>query len=160
MKENLRDWKDNDEITAYLEKLLDREAFDRKGLIYGMGHAVYTISDPRQILLKGAVKNLAHVEGFDNEFDLYERVEKLAPQVIGKKRRIYKGVASNVDFYSGLLYSMLDIPCELYTPLFATARIAGWSAHRLEELVNMGKIIRPAYMSISTEKDYKNIRER
>ena len=160
MKENLRDWKDNDEITAYLEKLLDREAFDRKGLIYGMGHAVYTISDPRQILLKGAVKNLAHVEGFDNEFDLYERVEKLAPQVIGKKRRIYKGVASNVDFYSGLLYSMLDIPCELYTPLFATARIAGWSAHRLEELVNMGKIIRPAYMSISTEKDYKNLRER
>ena len=160
MKKNLRDWKDNDEITAYLEKLLDREAFDRKGLIYGMGHAVYTISDPRQILLKGAVKNLAHVEGFDNEFDLYERVEKLAPQVIGKKRRIYKGVASNVDFYSGLLYSMLDIPCELYTPLFATARIAGWSAHRLEELVNMGKIIRPAYMSISTEKDYKNIRER
>ena len=160
MKENLRDWKDNDEITAYLEKLLDREAFDRKGLIYGMGHAVYTISDPRQILLKGAVKNLAHVEGFDNEFDLYERVEKLAPQVIGKKRRIYKGVASNVDFYSGLLYSMLNIPCELYTPLFATARIAGWSAHRLEELVNMGKIIRPAYMSISTEKDYKNLRER
>ncbi len=160
MKENLRDWKDNDEITAYLEKLLDREAFDRKGLIYGMGHAVYTISDPRQILLKGAVKNLAHVEGFDNEFDLYERVEKLAPQVIGKKRRIYKGVASNVDFYSGLLYSMVNIPCELYTPLFATARIAGWSAHRLEELVNMGKIIRPAYMSISTEKDYKNIRER
>ena len=152
MKENLRDWKDNDEITAYLEKLLDREAFDRKGLIYGMGHAVYTISDPRQILLKGAVKNLAHVEGFDNEFDLYERVEKLAPQVIGKKRRIYKGVASNVDFYSGLLYSMLDIPCELYTPLFATARIAGWSAHRLEEIVGMGKIMRPSYISIMEER--------
>ena len=103
---------------------------------------------------------LAHVEGFDREFDLYERVEKLAPEVIGRKRRIYKGVASNVDFYSGLLYSMLDIPCELYTPLFATARIAGWSAHRLEELINMGKIIRPAYMSISTEKEYTNLRER
>ena len=125
-----------------------------------MGHAVYTISDPRQIILKSAVQKLAHVEGFDREFDLYERVEKLAPEVIGRKRRIYKGVASNVDFYSGLLYSMLDIPCELYTPLFATARIAGWSAHRLEELINMGKIIRPAYMSISTEKEYTNLRER
>ena len=160
MKESVKDWTDNDEICSYLEKLLDRQAFDRKGLIYGMGHAVYTISDPRQIILKSAVQKLAHVEGFDREFDLYERVEKLAPEVIGRKRRIYKGVASNVDFYSGLLYSMLDIPCELYTPLFATARIAGWSAHRLEELINMGKIIRPAYMSISTEKEYTNLRER
>ena len=103
------------------------------GLIYGMGHAVYTISDPRQIILKGAVQKLAKAEGYDEDFELYERVERLAPQVIGKKRKIYKGVASNVDFYSGLLYSMLDIPCELYTPMFATARIAGWSAHRLEE---------------------------
>ncbi len=103
------------------------------GLIYGMGHAVYTISDPRQKILKGAVKQLAEVEGFHKEFDLYAKVEQLAPEVIGRKRKIYKGVASNVDFYSGLLYSMLDIPCELYTPLFATARIAGWSAHRLEE---------------------------
>ncbi|MER2081549.1 MAG: citrate/2-methylcitrate synthase [Ruminococcus sp.] len=160
MKESVKDWTDNDEICSYLEKLLDRQAFDRKGLIYGMGHAVYTISDPRQIILKSAVQKLAHVEGFDREFDLYERVEKLAPEVIGRKRRIYKGVASNVDFYSGLLYSMLDIPCELYTPLFATARIAGWSAHRLEELINMGKIIRPAYMSISTEKEYTNLQER
>ncbi len=154
MKSNLSDWDDEEAITAYLEKLLDKQAFDKKGLIYGMGHAVYTISDPRQKLLKGAVQKLADVEGFTKEFALYEKVERLAPEVIGKKRRIYKGVASNVDFYSGLLYSMLDIPCELYTPLFATARIAGWSAHRLEELINAGKIIRPAYMSISTEKSY------
>ena len=160
MKENLTDWSDNEQIERYLEKLLDKQAFDRKGLIYGMGHAVYTISDPRQKILKGAVQKLADVEGFTEEFKLYERVEKLAPEVIGRKRKIYKGVASNVDFYSGLLYSMLDIPCELYTPLFATARIAGWSAHRLEELVNSGKIIRPAYMSISHEKKYKNISER
>ncbi len=160
LKKNITDREDEEQIENYLEKLLDRQAFDRKGLIYGMGHAVYTISDPRQKILKGAVKQLAEVEGYTEDFKLYERVEKLAPQIIGKKRKIYKGVASNVDFYSGLLYSMLDIPCELYTPLFATARIAGWSAHRLEELVNTGKIIRPAYMSISTEKEYKRISDR
>ena len=160
LKENITDWEDDEQIEHYLELLLDKQAFDRKGLIYGMGHAVYTISDPRQRILKGAVQELADVEGFSDEFKLYERVERLAPQVIGRKRKIYKGVASNVDFYSGLLYSMLDIPCELYTPLFATARIAGWSAHRLEELVNTGKIIRPAYMSISDEKEYRNLNER
>ena len=160
LKENITDWEDDEQIEHYLEMLLDKQAFDRKGLIYGMGHAVYTISDPRQRILKGAVQELAEVEGYSDEFNLYERVEKLAPQVIGRKRKIYKGVASNVDFYSGLLYSMLDIPCELYTPLFATARIAGWSAHRLEELVNTGKIIRPAYMSISDEKEYRNLNER
>lgn len=160
LKSSVRDWKDDDEVSNYLEKLLDKQAFDRMGLIYGMGHAVYTISDPRQKILKGAVQKLAEVEGYSKEFDLYERVERLAPEVIGRKRRIYKGVASNVDFYSGLLYSMLDIPCELYTPLFATARIAGWSAHRLEELINAGKIIRPAYMSISTQKDYVQLNER
>ena len=160
LKKNVKDWEDEDAIAQYLEKLLDKEAFDKKGLIYGMGHAVYTISDPRQVILKGSVKQLAEAEGYDKEFKLYEKVERLAPEVIGKKRRIYKGVASNVDFYSGLLYSMLDIPCELYTPLFATARIAGWSAHRLEELVNAGKIIRPAYMSISDKKEYKNLNER
>ena len=160
LKQNVKDWTDDDAISSYLEKLLDRQTFDRKGLIYGMGHAVYTISDPRQKILKGAVQTLAHVEGYSKDFDLYERVERLAPIVIGKKRRIYKGVASNVDFYSGLLYSMLNIPCELYTPLFATARIAGWSAHRMEELVNSGKIIRPAYMSISTEKNYVQLKDR
>ena len=160
LKQNVCDWKDDEAIENYLEKLLDKQAFDRKGLIYGMGHAVYTISDPRQKILKKSVKKLAEAEGYNKEFDLYEKVEKLAPEVIGRKRKIYKGVASNVDFYSGLLYSMLDIPCELYTPLFATARIAGWSAHRLEELVNAGKIIRPAYMSISTNKDYVPLSER
>ena len=160
IKKNVTDWTDDDAIEDYLEKMLDRKVFDKKGLIYGMGHAVYTISDPRQKILKGAVQTLAHVEGYSKDFNLYERVERLAPIVIGKKRKIYKGVASNVDFYSGLLYSMLDIPCELYTPLFATARIAGWSAHRLEELINAGKIIRPAYMSISTEKEYTPLEKR
>ena len=160
LKQNVSDWKDDEEISRYLEKLLDKEAFDRQGLIYGMGHAVYTISDPRQVILRSAVQRLAEAEGYTREYDLYARVEELAPKVIGRKRRIYKGVASNVDFYSGLLYSMLDIPCELYTPLFATARIAGWSAHRLEELINAGKIIRPAYMSISTERHYVNLNER
>lgn len=154
LKSVVKDWNDDEEISRYLEDLLDKKAFDKKGLIYGMGHAVYTISDPRQVILKGSVQKLAEAEGYDDEFNLYAKVEQLAPQVIGKKRKIYKGVASNVDFYSGLLYSMLDIPCELYTPLFATARIAGWSAHRLEELVNGGKIIRPAYMSISEKKTY------
>ena len=160
LKENVRDWNDDEAIEAYLEKLLDRKAFDRMGLIYGMGHAVYSISDPRQKILKGAVQQLAEVEGYTREFDLYAKVEKLAPEVIGKKRKIYKGVASNVDFYSGLLYSMLDIPCEMYTPLFATARIAGWSAHRLEELINAGKIIRPAYMSISHQREYVDLNNR
>lgn len=160
LKKNVKDWDDEEAIADYLEKLLDKQAFDKKGLIYGMGHAVYTISDPRQVILKGSVKQLAEAEGYDREFKLYEKVERLAPIVIGKKRKIYKGVASNVDFYSGLLYSMLDIPCEIYTPLFATARIAGWSAHRLEELVNAGKIIRPAYMSISDKKEYKNLSDR
>ena len=160
LKKHVKDWNDEDEITAYLEKLLDKQAFDHKGLIYGMGHAVYTISDPRQVILKGSVQKLAEAEGYEDEFNLYAKVEKLAPEVIGRKRKIYKGVASNVDFYSGLLYSMLNIPCELYTPLFATARIAGWSAHRLEELANGGKIIRPAYMSISDKKQYTPLTER
>lgn len=160
LKQNVTDLKDDDQLIDYLEKLLDKQAFDRKGLIYGMGHAVYTISDPRQVILKSSVKKLAEAKDCIDDFDLYERIERLAPEVIGKKRKIYKGVAANVDFYSGLLYSMLDIPCELYTPLFATARIAGWSAHRLEELVNAGKIIRPAYMSISDKKDYTPLTER
>ena len=160
LKKHVKDWEDEDALEDYLEKLLDKQAFDKKGLIYGMGHAVYTISDPRQQILHGAVKKLAFAEGHNDEFDLYERVERLAPKVIGRKRKIYKGVAANVDFYSGLLYSLLDIPCELYTPLFATARITGWSAHRLEELINCGKIIRPAYMSISENKEYVDLKDR
>ena len=160
LKKHVRDWTDDEAVTDYLEKLLDKQAFDQKGLIYGMGHAVYTISDPRQQILKGSVQKLAEAEGYEDDFRLYEKVERLAPKVIGRKRKIYKGVAANVDFYSGLLYSMLDIPCELYTPLCATARIAGWSAHRMEELVNAGKIIRPAYMSISEEKNYVPLEDR
>lgn len=160
LKKHVSDWTDDEAVTDYLEKLLDKQAFDQKGLIYGMGHAVYTISDPRQQILKGSVQKLAEAEGYEDDFRLYEKVERLAPKVIGRKRKIYKGVAANVDFYSGLLYSMLDIPCELYTPLFATARIAGWSAHRMEELVNAGKIIRPAYMSISEEKNYVPLEDR
>ena len=160
LKQHVKDWKDDAAIKDYLEKLLDKQMYDKKGLIYGMGHAVYTISDPRQMILKTSVKKLAEAEGYEDEFDLYERVEKLAPEVIGRKRKIYKGVATNVDFYSGLLYSMLNIPCELYTPLFATARIAGWSAHRLEELINAGKIIRPAYKSVSKMKSYVSLSDR
>ncbi len=160
IKQNVRDLTDDEEIEAYLTKILEKQVFDKMGLIYGMGHAVYTISDPRQMILRGAVKKLAQAEGYEDDFNLYERVERLAPMVIGKKRKIYKGVAANVDFYSGLLYSMLKIPCELYTPLFATARIAGWSAHRLEEIANAGKIIRPAYMSISDKKIYTSLDQR
>ncbi len=160
LKKHVSDWTDDEAVTDYLEKLLDKQVFDQKGLIYGMGHAVYTISDPRQQILKGSVQKLAEAEGYEDDFKLYEKVERLAPKVIGRKRKIYKGVAANVDFYSGLLYSMLDIPCELYTPLFATARIAGWGAHRMEELVNAGKIIRPAYMSISEEKNYVPLEDR
>ena len=159
-KANIKNWNDEGEVADYMRRTIRKETNDHSGLIYGMGHAVYTISDPRQVILKGSVQKLAEAEGYDDEFNLYEKVERLAPEVIAKKRKIYKGVAANVDFYSGLLYSMLKIPCELYTPLFATARIAGWSAHRLEELVNPGKIIRPAYMSISKEKQYVPLEDR
>ena len=154
LKSHVHDLKDEDEVAAYLQKLLDREAFDKKGLIYGMGHAVYTKSDPRCQIFKGYVGKLAEEKGRKRDYDLYNLVERLAPQVIGKNRRIYKGVSANVDFYSGLIYSMLDIPEELFTPMFAIARIVGWSAHRLEELINVDKIIRPAYISISEPADY------
>ena len=154
LKSHVHDLRDEDEVAAYLQKLLDREAFDKKGLIYGMGHAVYTKSDPRCQIFKGYVGKLAEEKGRKRDYDLYNLVERLAPQVIGKNRRIYKGVSANVDFYSGLIYSMLDIPEELFTPMFAIARIVGWSAHRLEELINVDKIIRPAYISISEPADY------
>ncbi len=148
------------EIIQYLEALLDGKAFDNAGLIYGMGHAVYSLSDPRAIIFRKSVAKLAEEKGMDKEFAFYEKVEKYAPEIIAKKRKIYKGVSANIDFYSGLAYSMLNIPLELYTPLFATARISGWSAHRMEELVNAGKIIRPAYKSVSIEKKYVPISER
>ena len=160
MKENINDWNDDEEIDLYLQKLLHKEAFDRSGLIYGMGHAVYSISDPRARILKGFVEKLAEEKGMTEEFTLYSNVERLAPLVIGREKKIYKGVSANVDFYSGFIYSMLGLPQELFTPIFAIARISGWSAHRLEELINAGKIIRPAYKSISTEKQYIPLEER
>ena len=160
LKINVRDWADDEQIAKYLSDILDKNAYDRSGLIYGMGHAVYTISDPRAQILKRFTERLAKAKGLEEEYDLYSRVERLAPEVIGEKKHIYKGVSANVDFYSGFIYNMLNLPTELYTPLFAIARIAGWSAHRMEELINGNKIIRPAYMSISKHKTYKKLEDR
>lgn len=160
MKEELGDVPDEAQVRRYLERLLDKDAFDKKGLIYGMGHAVYSLSDPRAQVFKQFVEKLALEKGRDEDFALYSMVERLAPQVIAEKRHIYKGVSANVDFYSGFVYSMLDIPLELYTPIFAIARIVGWSAHRMEELVNIDKIIRPAYKSIMEEREYPKMDER
>ena len=160
IKKNVRDWKDDDEIAAYLEKILNKDAYDRSGLIYGIGHAVYSISDPRARVFKGFVEALADEKGKSREYGLYSRIERLAPQVIAKHRKMYKGVSANVDFYSGFVYKMLGLPTELYTPIFAVARIAGWSAHRIEELLNVNKIIRPAYMSVCNEHDYTPMFER
>lgn len=160
MKSVLTDWENEDQIRAYLEALLDKKAFDRKGLIYGMGHAVYSISDPRADIFKGFVKKLAKEKGHEAEYGLYEKVERLAPAIIGEKRKMYKGVNANVDFYSGLVYSMLDLPPSLYTPIFAAARIVGWSAHRLEELKNVDKIIRPAYKPLAPYRDYIKLDDR
>ena len=157
---NVSDWTDEEAVRHYLERILNKDAFDRKGLIYGMGHAVYSLSDPRAQVFKGFVQKLALAKGRDKDFALYSMIERLAPQVISEKARIYKGVSANVDFYSGFVYSMLEIPLELYTPIFAIARIVGWSAHRIEELVNMDKIIRPAYKSIMQEREYVDIADR
>ncbi len=160
MKEVVKDWKDEEEIRTYLKALLSRDAFDHAGLIYGMGHAVYSISDPRANILKSFVHSLAKEKGREEEFQLYSLVEHLAPIVIGEERRIYKGVSANVDFYSGFVYSMLDLPVELFTPIFAIARVVGWSAHRIEELVNNGKIIRPAYKSVAKKAPYVPLENR
>ncbi len=160
MKKQVRNWKDEEEVKDYLRRLLHKEAYDKAGLIYGMGHAVYSISDPRAKVFKGYVDMLAREKGLEKEFALYSLVESLAPEVIAEEKRIYKGVSANVDFYSGFVYSMLGLPTELYTPIFAIARIAGWSAHRMEELINAGKIIRPAYMSVSEEREYKALADR
>ncbi|MFT3982957.1 MAG: citrate/2-methylcitrate synthase [Lachnospiraceae bacterium] len=154
MKNIVKDWNDEEEVTAYLRALLHKEAFDRQGLIYGMGHAVYSLSDPRELIFRSFVEKLSVEKGLEKEFGLYALVEKLAPKVIADERQIYKGVCCNVDFYSGFVYQMLDLPKELYTPIFAIARIAGWSAHRLEELANNGKIIRPAYKPIIPDENY------
>lgn len=160
MKTKVADWKDEEAVRIYLEELLDKKAFDQKGLIYGMGHAIYSVSDPRADVFKRFVKQLAKEKGYEDEYALYEMVEHMAPDVISHKRKMYKGVNANVDFYSGLVYSMLDLPPELYTPIFATARIVGWSAHRLEELKNVDKIIRPAYKPLAPHRDYINLEDR
>ena len=154
IKTNISNWNDDEEITSYLLKILNKEAFDNSGLIYGIGHAVYSLSDPRAEVFKGFVEKLAVEKGLEDEYRLYANVERLAPDVIAQKRRMYKGVSANVDFYSGFVYDMLGIPEELYTPIFAIARIAGWSAHRLEEIINSGKIIRPAYMNVQDRREY------
>ena len=160
IKASVKDWSDEDEIKAHLRALLHGEAFDHAGLIYGMGHAVYSLSDPRANILRGFVETLSREKGRTDEYELYSRVERLAPQVIADERKIYKGVAANVDFYSGFVYHMLDLPLELYTPLFAMARIVGWSAHRIEELINMGKIIRPAYKYVGQHRTYQPLGQR
>ena len=160
MKEHISDYGDEDAVKDYLKKLLHKEAFDNAGLIYGMGHAVYSLSDPRANIFKAFVESLSKEKGREDEFRLYSMVERLAPQVIAEERKIYKGVSANVDFYSGFVYSMLDLPTELFTPIFAIARISGWSAHRIEELANAGKIIRPAYKCIQEVREYTPLSER
>jgi len=160
LKNNITDWNDDDQIRAYLTKLLNKEVFDKMGLVYGMGHAVYSISDPRAEIFKKFVGRLSEEKGRYDEYLLYTKVADLATQVISEKRKIYKGVSPNIDFYSGFAYSMLELPDELYTPMFATARIAGWSAHRIEELINTNKIIRPAYMSVQQEREYITLDKR
>ena len=155
IKEHITDPHDEESISFYLDRILNKEAFDNKGLIYGMGHAVYSLSDPREVIFKDFVERLAVAKGRDDDMALYNNIEKIAPKLIGKERKIFKGVSPNVDFYSGFVYDMLGIPVELYTPLFAIARIVGWSAHRIEELISANKIIRPAYKSLVTKQEYK-----
>lgn len=153
MKDNI-DTHDKDAVRDYLVRLLDKNAFDKSGLIYGMGHAVYSLSDPRADILMRFARELSVEKGFEEEYELYETVASMAPEIISEKRKMYKGVSANVDFYSGLIYRMLGLPCELFTPIFAVSRIAGWSAHRIEEIQNAGKIIRPTYTSVKSEREY------
>ncbi len=160
IKANVRKWDDDGEVFAYLEKILNKTAFDRSGLIYGLGHAVYTLSDPRAVLLKERAQILAAKKGFSDEMALYERIARLAPEVFKKVKNSSKSVAPNVDFYSGFVYSLLDIPEELFIPIFAVSRIAGWCAHRIEEIVHGRRIIRPAYRSVSEEREYVDIDSR
>jgi len=160
LKQNVSNWQDEDALRSYLGNLLDKNGFDRSGLIYGMGHAIYSISDPRAEILKKFAEKLSVEKNCHDEFQLYANVERIAKELISSKRKIYKGVCANVDLYSGLVYKMLGIPTALYTPLFAVARIAGWSAHRLEELINASKIIRPSYLPVSAKRKYIPIEDR
>ena len=160
IKANVKNWNDEAEISAYLKKILHKEAFDRSGLIYGIGHAIYSKSDPRAAIFKSFVKQLAEEKGKKEEYELYTNVEQLAPLVIASERNMFKGVSANVDFYSGFVYQMLGIPEELFTPLFAISRISGWSAHRMEELINGNKIIRPAYKAVLPRREYVALKDR
>lgn len=160
LKKHVKDWTDEDEVATYLRALLHKEAFDHAGLIYGIGHAVYSVSDPRAVIFQGYVEQLAEAKGYDKEYALYSLVERLAPQIIAEERKMYKGVSPNVDFFSGFVYQMLGLPIELFTPIFAIARIAGWSAHRMEEICHHDKIMRPAYMTVEEHRKYVPIDER
>ncbi|MBQ8752748.1 MAG: citrate/2-methylcitrate synthase [Clostridia bacterium] len=160
IKEHVKDWSNESELRDYLDKILKKQAFDRTGLIYGMGHAVYSLSDPRARIFKGFVEKLSREKGREEEYALYTAVERIGAELIAAQRNIYKGVSANVDFFSGFAYSMLGLPIELFTPLFATARVVGWSAHRCEELINAGKIIRPAYMNVQPRVPYVPMKER
>lgn len=160
MKKNVKDWTDEEEVKKYLEDILDKKAFDKSGLIYGVGHAIYTKSDPRAKIFESYVKKLSEEKGYEKEYELYALVAKIAPKLVSERRRTHKSVCVNIDFYSGFIYSMLGLPLELYTPIFAIARIVGWSAHRIEELINATKIIRPAYMSVMEHKEYKDLEDR
>ena len=160
IKSNVKNWEDEEEVAAYIEKILRKEAFDGSGLIYGMGHAVYTLSDPRAILLKQKAIELAKEKGMDKEFNLYATIEKLTPGIFSEVKQASKEICANVDFYSGFVYNMLNIPGELHTPIFAIARIAGWCAHRVEELISGGRIIRPAYKNIADKREYIKIDNR
>ena len=160
MKKNVKDWTDEEEVKKYLEDILDKKAFDKSGLIYGVGHAIYTKSDPRAKIFERYVKKLSEEKGYEKEYELYALVAKIAPKLVSERRHTHKSVCINIDFYSGFIYSMLGLPLELYTPIFAIARIVGWSAHRIEELINATKIIRPAYMSVMEHKEYKDLEDR
>ncbi len=160
LKDQVKNWRDEGQIADYLKKLLHKEAFDRSGLIYGIGHAIYSLSDPRAKVFEQFVKKLSAENGREDEYELYASVARIAPEIIAKERKMYKGISANIDFYSGFVYDMLKLPLELYTPIFAVARISGWSAHRIEELVNSSKIIRPAYRSVSEMKNYIPLHER
>ena len=160
LKANVEDTESDAQVKAYLQKLLNKQVFDKAGLIYGMGHAIYTLSDPRAEILKEYARKLSEAEGYIKEFELYDRIERIAKDIIPKNREVQKPVCANVDLYSGFVYSVLKIPVELFTPMFAIARIAGWSAHRIEEVVNNGKIIRPAYKYVGNHREYLPIEER
>ena len=160
LKRNVKDLASEGQVADYLNKLLNKEAYDRTGLIYGIGHAVYSLSDPRALIFENFVQRLSAEKGREEEYQLYSMIARIAPQIISEKRKMYKGVSANIDFYSGFVYDMLNLPQELYTPIFAIARISGWSAHRIEELVNSSRIIRPAYRSVTPKRHYTPMTER